>query len=34
MLAGGPPLVLNPLGFTFLGQAPRDVFDPRLIHER
>jgi peptide/nickel transport system permease protein len=30
VLAGGVPLVLTTLGFTFLGEALRDVFDPRL----
>jgi peptide/nickel transport system permease protein len=34
VLAGGLPLVLTTLGFTFLGEALRDVFDPRLVHER
>ena len=30
VIAGGVPLVLTTLGFTFLGEALRDVFDPRL----
>jgi peptide/nickel transport system permease protein len=30
IVAGGIPLVLTTLGFTFLGEALRDVFDPRL----
>ena len=30
VVAGGIPLVLTTLGFTFLGEALRDVFDPRL----
>lgn len=30
VIAGGLPLVLTTLGFTFLGEALRDVFDPRL----
>lgn len=30
IIAGGIPLVLTTLGFTFLGEALRDVFDPRL----
>ena len=30
VVAGGVPLVLTTLGFTFLGEALRDVFDPRL----
>ena len=28
--AGGLPIVLTTLGFTFLGETLRDVFDPRL----
>jgi peptide/nickel transport system permease protein len=24
------PLILTTLGFTFLGEALRDIFDPRL----
>ncbi|MEW6262836.1 MAG: ABC transporter permease [Thermodesulfobacteriota bacterium] len=30
VIAGGGPLVLTTLGFTFLGEALRDVFDPKL----
>ena len=30
ILAGGLPLVLATLGFTFLGEALRDAIDPRL----
>lgn len=30
VVAGGIPLVLTTLGFTFLGEALRDVFDPRM----
>jgi len=30
VIAGGVPLVLTTLGFTFFGEALRDVFDPRL----
>jgi peptide/nickel transport system permease protein len=30
VIAGGLPLILTTLGFTFLGEALRDVFDPRL----
>jgi peptide/nickel transport system permease protein len=30
IIAGGIPLILTTLGFTFLGEALRDVFDPRL----
>lgn len=34
VIAGGVPLVLTTLGFTFLGEALRDVLDPRLRSER
>ena len=34
VIAGGIPLVLTTLGFTFLGEALRDVFDPRLGKDR
>ncbi len=30
VLAGGVPLVVTTLGFTFLGEALRDIFDPKL----
>jgi peptide/nickel transport system permease protein len=30
VIAGGLPIVLTTLGFTFLGETLRDVFDPRL----
>jgi peptide/nickel transport system permease protein len=30
VIAGGVPLILTTLGFTFLGEALRDVFDPKL----
>lgn len=30
VIAGGIPLVLATLGFTFLGEALRDAFDPKL----
>jgi peptide/nickel transport system permease protein len=30
VMAGGIPVVLTTLGFTFLGETLRDVFDPRL----
>jgi peptide/nickel transport system permease protein len=30
VIAAGIPLVLSTLGFTFLGETLRDVFDPRL----
>ena len=33
VLAGGLPLVITTLGFTFLGEALRDVFDPKLRKE-
>jgi len=33
ILAGGLPLVLSTLGFTFLGEALRDALDPRLRKE-
>jgi peptide/nickel transport system permease protein len=30
IIGGSVPLVLTTLGFTFLGEALRDVFDPKL----
>jgi peptide/nickel transport system permease protein len=30
VVAGGLPIVLTTLGFTFLGEALRDIFDPKL----
>jgi peptide/nickel transport system permease protein len=30
ILAGGLPIIITTLGFTFLGEALRDIFDPRL----
>lgn len=30
VVAGGIPLILTTLGFTFLGEALRDIFDPRI----
>ena len=30
VIAGGLPIVLVTLGFTFLGEALRDIFDPKL----
>lgn len=30
VVAGGIPIVLVTLGFTFLGEALRDIFDPKL----
>jgi peptide/nickel transport system permease protein len=29
-IAGGLPIIVTTLGFTFLGETLRDVFDPRL----
>jgi peptide/nickel transport system permease protein len=33
VVAGGLPLALTTLGFTFLGETLRDLFDPRLRRE-
>ncbi|WP_373498033.1 ABC transporter permease [Desulfococcus sp.] len=33
VIAGGAPLILTTLGFTFLGETLRDVFDPKLRRE-
>lgn len=33
-VAGGLPIILATLGFTFLGETLRDVFDPRLALRR
>jgi peptide/nickel transport system permease protein len=33
VIAGGAPVVITTLGFTFLGEALRDIFDPRLRRE-
>jgi peptide/nickel transport system permease protein len=30
IIAGGIPLILVTLGFTFFGESLRDIFDPRL----
>jgi peptide/nickel transport system permease protein len=30
VIAAGIPLIVTTLGFTFLGEAMRDIFDPRL----
>lgn len=30
VIAGGLPLIVTTLGFTFLGEALRDIFDPKL----
>ena len=32
-IAGGLPVVITTLGFTFLGESLRDVFDPKLRKE-
>ena len=34
IVAGGIPLILTTLGFTFLGESLRDVIDPKLRKER
>ena len=34
VVAAGIPLVLTTLGFTFLGEALRDIFDPRMARGR
>ena len=34
IIAGGAPIILATLGFTFLGEALRDVSDPRLRRGR
>ncbi len=34
IIAGGLPLILTTLGFTFLGEALRDIFDPKLKKDR
>jgi peptide/nickel transport system permease protein len=30
IIAGGIPLIITTLGFTFLGESLRDIFDPKL----
>lgn len=30
VIAGGVPIILTTLGFTFLGETLRDIFDPKL----
>jgi peptide/nickel transport system permease protein len=30
IISGGIPLILTTLGFTFLGESLRDIFDPKL----
>ena len=34
VIAGGVPLIVTTLGFTFLGEALRDVLDPKLKKDR
>lgn len=34
VIAGGIPLIITTLGFTFLGEAMRDVFDPKMKKDR
>ena len=34
VIAGGIPLILTTLGFTFLGEALRDVRDPKMKKDR
>ncbi|MGY8996153.1 MAG: ABC transporter permease [Alphaproteobacteria bacterium] len=34
VVAGGIPLILTTLGFTFMGESLRDVFDPKLKKDR
>ena len=34
IIAGGIPLILTTLGFTFLGESLRDVIDPKLRKDR
>jgi peptide/nickel transport system permease protein len=33
VVAGGLPLVISTLGFTLLGEALRDIFDPKLARD-
>ncbi|MCY3769263.1 MAG: ABC transporter permease [Gammaproteobacteria bacterium] len=33
VIAGGLPIIITTLGFTFLGESLRDVFDPKLCRE-
>jgi peptide/nickel transport system permease protein len=33
VIAGGVPVIATTLGFTFLGETLRDIFDPRLRRE-
>ena len=34
VVAGGLPIILATLGFTFLGESLRDVVDPKLRKQR
>ncbi len=34
VIAGGAPLILATIGFTFFGEALRDALDPKLARER
>ena len=34
LIAGGLPLIITTLGFTFLGETMRDVLDPKLRNNR
>lgn len=34
VISGGIPLILTTLGFTFLGESLRDIFDPKLNKDR
>lgn len=34
VIAGGVPLILTTIGFTFLGETLRDLLDPKLRNER
>ncbi len=34
VIAGGIPLIITTLGFTFLGESLRDVFDPKLKRDQ
>ena len=34
IVAGGAPIIVATLGFTFLGEALRDIADPRLRYDR
>jgi peptide/nickel transport system permease protein len=34
VIAGGLPIIITTLGFTFLGEALRDTFDPKRAGSR